>query len=251
MSTGRTEFGDLREGTMGPLTFRVLRRILYGLSKLLFRMDVHGESNVPKDGGCIIVGNHLHNLDPVLISIACPRPLHYMAKIELMKVPVLGKILRWGGAFPINRGKMDRQAIKRARATLQQDIALGMFPEGTRSRTMKIERVLPGAGLLAIQEKVPIIPTAITGSERLPFNGDKQHRRGSAMPDPGHKGVRIHFGEPFLIPDEIDGKRTNSAAAVDYIMERVAAMLPLDYRGIYGQERSKVIDLEETDEASG
>jgi len=236
---------DVRAGTMSRFTFTWLRWVLYGIAKILTRMDVRGTRNVPKEGGCIIVANHLHNLDPVLISIACPRPLHYMAKVELMEVPLLGGLLRWAGSFPINRGKMDRTAIRRAHATVQQGVALGMFPEGTRSRTMKIERVLPGAGLIALQDKVPIVPVAITGSERLPFNGNKQHRRNSPMPDPGHKGVRITFGEPFMIPDEIDGKRTNATAAVEYIMQRVAAMLPVDYRGIYGPEQSQIIELDE------
>jgi 1-acyl-sn-glycerol-3-phosphate acyltransferase len=140
---------------------------------------------------------------------------------------------------------MDRGAIKRAHATLKQGIALGMFPEGTRSVSMKIEQVLPGAGLLAVQDKVPIVPVAITGTERLPFNGKKQHHRGTEMPDPGHTGVRITFGEPFFIPDEIDGKRTNAAAAIDYMMQKVASALPPDYRGIYGDDvRTQVIEVD-------
>jgi 1-acyl-sn-glycerol-3-phosphate acyltransferase len=234
---------DLRKGTMSPLTFRILRRLLYGLCKVLVRLDVQGAENVPKTDSCIIVSNHLHNLDPVLISIACPRPLHYMTKVELMRTPVLGRILAWVGAFPINRGKMDRTAIKRARATVQQNIALGMFPEGTRSRSMKIERVLPGAGLLAIQDGVQIVPTAITGTERLPFNGRTQRHRRASMPDPGHRGVHIVFGDPFLIPDEIEGKRTNAAAATDYMMQRVAALLPDAYRGIYTATHSGIIEI--------
>jgi 1-acyl-sn-glycerol-3-phosphate acyltransferase len=238
------ETPDLRANTMRPLTFKLLRRVLYGLCKLLVRLDVQGIGNVPRQGGCIIVANHLHNLDPVLISIACPRPLHYMAKSELLAVPVLGKILQWAGAFPIHRGKVDRAAIKRAHATVNQGIALGMFPEGTRSVSMKIDRVLPGAGLVATQDKVQIVPTAITGTERLPFNGAKQ-QRGGGIPNPGHKGVRIIFGEPFLIPDEIDGKRTNAAAATDYMMNRVAALLPAEYRGIYGAPQSRIIEVED------
>lgn len=234
---------DLRKGTMSPLTFRILRRLLYGLCKLLVRLDVQGAENVPKTGSCIIVSNHLHNLDPVLISIACPRPLHYMAKVELMRTPVLGRILAWAGAFPINRGKMDRTAIKRAQATLQQNIALGMFPEGTRSRSMKIERVLPGAGLLALQDGVKIVPTATTGTERLPFNGRKQQHGSSSIPGPGHKGVRIIFGDPFLIPGEINGTRTNAAAATDYMMQRVAALLPDEYRGVYSATHSGIIEI--------
>lgn len=235
---------DLRAGTMSPLTFRLLRRALYGLCKVAIQLDVQGAGNVPKDGGCIVVANHLHNLDPVLISVACPRPLHYMAKSELLDIPVLGKILRWAGAFPIHRGKIDRTAIKRAHATVEQGIALGMFPEGTRSMSMNIDRVLPGAGLVATSGNVVIVPAAITGTERLPFNGAKQQRRHS-LPDPGHKGVRIVFGEPFDIPMEIDGKRTNAAAATDYMMSKVAAMLPMEYRGIYGPQQSQIIEIEE------
>lgn len=241
-----TGFGDLREGTFGPVTFRIIRYILLGISKLLFRMDVRGTRNIPKDEGCIIVSNHLHNTDPVLICVACPRPLHYMAKAELINIPVVGQVLRWSGGFPINRGKADRMAIKRARATVQQGIALGMFPEGTRSPSMKIERVLPGAGLVAMQGRITVVPCAITGTERLPFNDSKKHkRRGNAMPDPGHKGVRVTFGEAFVIPEEIDGRRTNAAAATDYMMQRVAAMLPEAYRGIYGTEHSRIIEIKE------
>ena len=236
---------DLRKGTMSPMTFRILRPVLYGLCKVLIRMDVQGTENVPKTEGCIIVSNHLHNLDPVLICIACPRPLHYMAKIELMRVPVIGRVLTWVGAFPINRGKTDRAAIRRAQATLEQDIALGMFPEGTRSISMRIERVLPGAGLLAMRAGVKIVPTAITGTERLPFNGVKQHCGRSSMPDPGHKGVRIMFGDSFLIPSEIDGKRTSAEAATDYMMQRVAALLPEEYRGVYTAKQSGIIEVDD------
>lgn len=245
MSDKRKEQVDVRAGTMSRFTFTVLRQMLYGLAKVLARIDVQGAGNVPREGGCIVVANHLHNLDPLLISIACPRPVHYMAKIELMRIPVLGRFLRWGGAFPVNRGKMDLASIRHAQAVLQQGVALGMFPEGTRSPTMKIESVHSGAGLLAIGHKVPIVPATITGSERLPFNGAKQQRRGAAMPDPGHTGVRVTFGAPFMIPDEIDGKRPNAAAAVDYMMQRVAAMLPVDYRGIYGPKQSQIIELDE------
>ncbi len=231
---------DVRAGTMRPLVFRVLRRLLLGIAKVLVRLRVEGLEHLPRTGGIIVVANHLHNADPVLISIACPRPLHYMAKKELFGVPVLGRILRWAGEFPINRGHVDRWALRRAAATVEQGVALGMFPEGTRSRAMKIERVLPGAGLVALQGKVPIVPVAITGTERLPFNGTKQHRRGDApFPDPGHRGVRIIFGEPFEIPATIDGKRTNAEAATDYMMRRVAALLPEPYRGIYGDVPSQ------------
>lgn len=244
MSTSRAEI-DVTKGTIRLGTFRVVRKIVEGLLKLIFRLQVEGAGNVPKDGAFILVSNHLHNLDPVFTTVSCPRRVHYMAKVELFKVPVIRTIIRWVGAFPINRGKMDREAIRHGQAVLAAGYGLGIFPEGTRSLTMNIHRVLPGAGLFAVRSNVPIVPCAITGSERLPFNGAKQHRRSETMPDPGHRGVRVAFGEPFTVPAEIDGVRTNAESATHYMMSRVAALLPEPYRGIYSVPQSTVIEIDE------
>lgn len=244
MSTSRPEI-DVTKGTIRLRTFRIVRRIVILVLKLIFRFDIQGEGNVPKDGAFILVSNHLHNLDPVFTCAACPRRVQYMAKVELFQVPMLRKIIRWVGAFPIKRGKMDREAIRHGQVVLKSGYGLGIFPEGTRSLSIKIDRVLPGAGLFAVRGDVMIVPCAITGSERLPFNGKKQHRRSESMPDPGHKGVRVVFGEAFRIPAEIDGVRTNAEAATHYMMSRVAALLPEPYRGIYGVSQSQVIEIDE------
>jgi 1-acyl-sn-glycerol-3-phosphate acyltransferase len=243
MSAPRTEI-DVTTGTIRPRTFRFTRKAVIGALKLLFGFTIEGEGNVPSSGPYILVSNHLHNLDPVFTSAACPRPVQYMAKIELFRVPVLRRIIRWVGAFPINRGKMDREAIRHGQAVLKAGYGLGIFPEGTRSVSMKIDRVLPGAGLFALKDSVPIVPCAVTGSERLPFNGTKQHRRSGDMPNPGHKGVKVAFGTPFTIPAEIDGKRTNAEMATHYMMERVAALLPETYRGIYSVAEPTVIEID-------
>lgn len=238
-SSRAQEFGDLREGTLQGVPFRITRAILLLLSRVLLRMRIEGVDRVPRNGGVLVLGNHLHNADPLLIAIACPRPVHFMAKRELMTVPVIGRIIRFGGTFAVDRGRADRTAIRRADATLKQGIALGMFPEGTRSRSRQIERAMPGAGLLALRGNAPIVPVAITGSERLPFNGrkgaDGDHER---RPDPGHKGVRIVFGEPFQLPATIDGRRTSADRAIDLAMRHVAEMLPEAYRGIYSCSRA-------------
>jgi 1-acyl-sn-glycerol-3-phosphate acyltransferase len=223
------------EGKLQGRFFWVLRTFLLLLCRVLFRMKIHGLNNIPKTGGILVVSNHLHNADPVLISAACTRPVHYMAKKELMGIPVLGRIIRFGGAFPVDRGKADRQAIQIATEHLSQGIAVGMFPEGTRSVSRRIERVLPGAGLIALRGNAPILPVAIVGSERLPFNGAKQMkgREGRASRP---FGVTITFGEPFMLESKPDGKRLTAEEAINVAMERVAAMLPEDYRGIYGNE---------------
>lgn len=224
---------DVRQGKIRPGTFNVLRHVVAFLCKIIFGLRIRGQENLPKEGGFILVGNHLHNLDPVFMLTSCTRPVYYMAKQELFAVPGIKQLISWVGAFPVNRGKMDRSAIKQGQRVLEQGMGLGIYPEGTRSLSRKIDRVLPGAGLFATGGNYLIVPCAITGSERVPFNGGKGK---GELPqrDPGHKGVLVQFGEPFYLPAEIDGKKTNAAAATDYMMRKVAEMLPEAYRGIYG-----------------
>lgn len=222
-------------GRLGGRPFRFARAAFTGLFRVLLRFHVEGAERVPREGGVLVVSNHLHNADPLLMCVAFPRPLHYMAKKELMSVPVIGRLIRFAGAFPVDRGRADRQAIQQAGSRLEQGIAVGMFPEGTRSVSRRIERVLPGAGLIALRGNAPIVPAAIWGSERLPFNGAKQVRDHG-----GGRGVTIRFGEPFTLEPKADGKRLTSEEAIDEAMRRVADLLPEAYRGIYGQDRATI-----------
>lgn len=222
-------------GTVRTGTFGIVRRVVAGLCRLLFGLRSTGQENIPAEGPFILVGNHLHNLDPVFVLTSSTRVVYFMAKQELFGVPVVSQIVRWAGAFPVQRGKMDRSAIRQGQLVLSSGLPLGIYPEGTRSLNMKIDRVLPGAGLFATGDSYPIVPVAITGSERLPFNGAKGKRKDRTFPESGHRGVRVQFGQPFYLPEEIDGKRVNAAAATDYMMRKVAEMLPESYRGIFGE----------------
>jgi 1-acyl-sn-glycerol-3-phosphate acyltransferase len=212
---------------------RVIRAVLLTILRVVIRLRVEHVERVP-EAGALVVSNHLHNADPVLTTIAYPLPIHYMAKKEVFRIPVIKWILRWVGSFPVDRGKADRTAIRRAEAALQHGIAVGMYPEGTRSVTRALREAHSGVGLLALRNDVPIVPAIVTGTERLPFNGAKGRAQASLpMPDPGHRGVRILFGEPFRIPREIDGRKISPDEATDRIMIEIARLLPPDYRGIY------------------
>lgn len=227
---GAGEFGDLQKGTLRGVPFVIARILLIALCRIVLGMRIEGVHNVPKSGGVLVLGNHLHNADPVLICIAMPRPIHFMAKKELMSIPVVSWFARLSGAFPVDRGRADRTAIRRALVTLEQGIAVGMFPEGTRSPSRRIEKVLGGAGLIAIKGGSPIVPLAITGSEHMPFNGAKTGAKSTGR---RRRGITIRFGEPFTLPATVDGKRTTSEMAINLCMRRVAEMLPENYRGIY------------------
>ena len=224
---------DLLKGTIRPKTFTIVSRAVAGLCRVLFGLKSTGRENIPTDVPFILVGNHLHNLDPVFMLTCSTRPIFFMAKQELFKVPVVKQVIEWVGAFPINRGKMDRTAIRKGQDVLKSGVPMGIYPEGTRSLSRHLEKALPGAGLFATGGDYLIVPCAITGSESLPFNGAKG-KGNLPKRNPGHKGVLVRYGEPFRLPDEIDGKRPNAAAATDYMMRKVAELLPDEYRGVYG-----------------
>ena len=227
---------DVERGTLRGRPRVVIRRMLLTILRIVINMRLVHVERVPRSGAVLVVANHLHNADPALISAAFPRPVHFMAKKEAFHVPVLPWLLRTAGAFPVDRGKADRSAIRRALLVLERGIAVGMFPEGTRSKTRSLQRAHAGAGLIAVTAGVPILPIAITGTERMPLNGAKGKAVASLLtPEPVHEGVRVLFGETFTIPREIDGRRVTAAEATEIIMVEIARLLPSDYRGVYAE----------------
>ena len=121
----------------------------------------YGAERVPPAGGGVLAANHFSALDPALIGIHSPRLLYYMAKIELLSVPVIGEMLRWTGAFAVRRGEGDRDSIRVARWLAREGHIVGMFMEGTRQRFGYPGPAHPGAVMIALQERVPIIPCGL------------------------------------------------------------------------------------------
>jgi 1-acyl-sn-glycerol-3-phosphate acyltransferase len=211
--------------------------------RLIFGFRIEGLENVPKKSGALVICNHIHNSDPILLVAAYPRPLLWMAKKEVFSVPVIGWIADSAGAFPVDRGSADRSAMRNAERLLRERYLVGVFPEGTRSVTGGLKNVYPGVALIAVKSGVPILPTAIIGSDRLPFNGHKGRRRGS-----GRLRVTVRIGKPFeLAARDAAGKRRDLGALTDEMMIEIAKLLPEEYRGIY-TERLRLL---ETDSSAG
>lgn len=155
------------------------------------RWKVINPENMPSNGPVIMVSNHASNWDPVMAACSVDRYVCYMSKAELFEIPVLGKILPWLGVFPIKRGKSDIAALRMSLDLLSQGRVLGMFPEGTRSKTDEMLKFKTGIAMLAYKAKCPIVPVAIINSRNV--------FKGWFIP------VKVVVGKPF-IPELPEGK---------------------------------------------
>lgn len=142
--------------------------------KLVYRLEVHGLENVPKDNRYIVCPNHLSTLDPPLIVGVMPRPVSFMAKKELYDNFFLRWWFDWLGAFAVNREKLGPSTIKTARSIIDSKWVLGLFPQGTRGEFGEIKGISKGFATLARSTKCAILPVGILGTQevkRLPFSG--------------------------------------------------------------------------------
>ncbi|MCL6635928.1 MAG: 1-acyl-sn-glycerol-3-phosphate acyltransferase [Peptococcaceae bacterium] len=145
--------------------FYNLARVLCRLVLLLLRRwEVSGSGNMPSSGGVVVVANHVSYWDPVVVGCAFNRKIHYMAKAELFKITFLGPVITALGAFPVHRDRTDRAAIRTAVTHLQEGRVIGVFPEGTRSKTGELLKPHLGAAMLAQKAGTPILPVALKGT---------------------------------------------------------------------------------------
>lgn len=112
--------------------YRFLKIILYVVFKLLYRVEIVGIENIPKENNLIVAGNHKSNLDPVFVSVFFKRHIYWMAKKELFNNKLFGAFLKKLGAFPVAREEVDIKAIKTSLRHIKNGQVLGIFPEGTR-----------------------------------------------------------------------------------------------------------------------
>ncbi|MEC0344483.1 lysophospholipid acyltransferase family protein [Peribacillus frigoritolerans] len=143
------------------------KNIVKGVLTPSFRVKTLGKEHIPKEGGVLICANHIDNLDPPVVGMTSPRDIHFMAKEELFHAPVLKGILPRVNAFPVKRGNSDRESLRKGLKLLKEGKAIGLFPEGTRSKTGELGEGLAGAGFFALRSDAVIIPCAIIGPYKL------------------------------------------------------------------------------------
>jgi len=143
--------------------FRFILRVIY---TLLFRLEARGVENIPESGPVILASNHISNFDPPTVGVKIRRKVHFMAKEELFKVPVLGPLIRSFGAFPVKRGGVSKDAIKSAITLVKAGNMMGIFPEGSRNNQSGMAK--KGAAMIAVRSGAVVVPAAIIGNYK-PF----------------------------------------------------------------------------------
>lgn len=134
------------------------------LCHLIYRYDVEGYENLPKEGSAVLCANHIHMLDSVSIVIHIKRMIYIMVKKELMASKIGNWFFNKLGCFAVDRGKGDMKAIESAKNHLKNGDLLLIFPEGKRNGMAKGEKMKKGAAMIALETKAPIIPIGIQGS---------------------------------------------------------------------------------------
>jgi len=157
--------------------------LLGSITHALVPLKTYGKERIPREGGCILAMNHFSYVDPPAFGTVCPRRVVFVAKTELFEVPGLAQLIGLHGTIALRRGESDREAFRKMRAAVRENELLGLFVEGTRQMSGVPGKAMPGAAMLAIQEGVPVLPSAIHGSQFW----TKRNRH----------PVSIAFGEPM------------------------------------------------------
>jgi 1-acyl-sn-glycerol-3-phosphate acyltransferase len=212
----------------------IARGVVRLVMPLVARLRVEGLENIPATGAVILAPNHLNMLDIPAMSLPVPRVVHHMAKYELFQVPLLGGIMRFFGAFPIRRGEGDRDALRQAGEVLAAGQVLVVFPEGHRSDSGALGPGLPGVAMIALRAGAPVVPVAVWGTERTL----KRWRFGPFAPV-----VHVRYGEPVHLVEDGENRRAALQAGIDTIMQRIAALLPPEYRGLYGAPATPALEV--------
>lgn len=192
----------IRRRGVNPFVYWPVRFVLKPLILAWFRLTREGRGHIPAEGGVILAANHRSFLDPFAIGCCVGRPIHFVAKRELFGNRLVGWFLNALGAFPVRRGESDEESMATAREVLARGGAVVIFPEGTRHRTGSLGKPKRGVGRLALETGAPVVPIAITGSERA--------RRGALIRP---VKVAVRFGPPLTFP-RVEGPSRHLAGEV-------------------------------------
>jgi glycerol-3-phosphate dehydrogenase (NAD(P)+) len=207
------------ERGVNRILYRVARLVLVPFFRVYFRLEGIGREHLPRTGPLLLASNHRSFLDPFVIGAIVRRPVYYMAKRELFQPRWQAWLLNALGAFPVDRGTSDSEAIATARAILQRGDCVVIFPEGTRVRPGPLGKPRSGVGRLSLETGARVVPVAVIGTEDV--------RRGWRIRP---RKVRIRCGRPLCFPVLEEPDHTSAAA----VTARVWACVSLQWQWLGG-----------------
>jgi len=207
------------------MMYRVAKSVVRGLLRVLTHYEVEGQQNLPSGGPLLLVFNHLAWWDAPVAMATLPWRMRAMALKDLQRVPLTGQLLSMTDPIWVDRGRYDRNALRQALATLASGGVLGIAPEGRMSVTGALERGKTGPVFIARKADVPILPVGLTGTEKA-----LTEWRGLRRPH-----IRVIIGRVFRLPEAGDyvPRKEGRQADADFIMQRLAELLPPEYHGVY------------------
>lgn len=183
-----------------PIGRAIVKGAIWIYCKIVYRFEVIGKENIPKDGAVIICANHRSFLDPPLIEITTGRYTRFLAKEELTENKFLALLGYVFDAILVKRDSKEVKALKESLQTLKNGDCLALFPEGTRNGLEKGEKVKDGAAFFAVRSGAPVIPCGIKGGEK------------------GNKKVTVTYGKPL---DFSEYKGSKDKEVLDKVTEEI------------------------------
>jgi len=204
---------------------QTLQSIVRFLLRTLTDTKYYGLENVPETGGVILALNHLSYFDtPLLLVNPAREDITALVTTKYQEKALIGWFVRTAEGIWIDRDIADFSAIREAAKALKKGVALGIAPEGTRTRTGGLQEAKPGTIMLAVKTGMPVVPVGITGSENA--LGELLKLRRPKM--------TVRFGKAFVVPEVEPGSRSKALQEwTEILMQRIADLLPNSYRGIY------------------
>ncbi len=181
-------FKSFKKNEFGMFWYNFLKYPLGLIFKFYYPYKTFNKEVIPDSGPVIFCGNHIHLMDQCLLILKSKRPIHFMAKIEYFENPKTRWFFKMVGCIPVNRKIHDDNAKSEALKVLNQGLALGIFPEGTRNKTNELLQPFKyGSVSLAKKSNATIIPFAITGKYRFRTNN-----------------LKLTFGTPFKVDSDLE-----------------------------------------------
>ena len=216
-----------RYGVDYPLGYRILWFLLVPLIRLYWRVGDEGRNNIPRDRGVIIASNHWSGVDPIMVCSSFFRPVHWLAKMELVKSPKIAWFFKMAAVIPINRDAPEHEPIDKAADFIRRGAIFGIYPEGTRSVDGRLYKGFTGVARIAAASEAPVIPTAVMGTrESVP--------KGTLIPRPVK--VTVRFGEPMYFSMAVgEDEKVAFRRFTDEVMRAIQALSGQEYADEYNR----------------